>query len=170
MNNQKQPHKFSNGRVDILGEKMNDLFQMYDKIPAKQMTTFRDPLQGIWDNTSLSNIFFSNKNVDIIQNGMRAGVYEKSNGQYVISNQDEDTLRIIMRSVFLQNATNQPDNIIEQVKELNKIVWNITIPQLYGEAQGYYKYLSDASTMYTPLALPVFAENNDKQLVLKNWF
>ena len=162
--------KSSNGRIDIKGPKMEDLFQMYDRIPVSQTLSFRDPVEGIWTNTELSNAFFSSKNITIIQNGLRAGVYKRSNGQYVIGNQEEDTLNIIMRSVFLQNSRNLLDNIIEQVQQLNKIVWDITIPQVYGEAQGYQKYLYDASNMYTPIAPPVFAKNNDKQLILKPWF
>jgi hypothetical protein len=106
----------------------------------------------------------------IIQNGIRAGVYKKSNGQYVISDQDGDTLKIIMRSVFLQHTSNQPTNIKGQVNELNKIVLDYSIPQVYSEAVGYHKYLEDASTMYTPIAPPIMSSNNDKQLVLKPWF
>ena len=160
----------SNGRVDINGPKTTDLFQMYDKIPVNQCTTFRNPTEGLWDNTALSNAFFSAENMVIIQNGIRAGVYQKSNGQYVISDQDGDTLKIIMRSVFLQHTSNQPNNIKGQVNELNKIVLDYAIPQVYSEAVGYYKYLEDASTMYTPIAPPVMSSNNDKQLVFKPWF
>jgi hypothetical protein len=160
----------SNGRVDINGPKTSDLFQMYDKIPVNQCTTFRNPTEGLWDNTALSNAFFSAENMVIIQNGIRAGVYNKSNGQYVISDQDGDTLKIIMRSIFLQHTSNQPTNIKGQVNELNKIVLDYAIPQVYSEAVGYYKYLEDASTMYTPIAPPVMSSNNDKQLVLKPWF
>jgi len=162
--------KGSNGRVDINGPKMESLFQMYDRIPVSQTLSFRDPVEGIWHNTELSNNFFSGRNIDILQNGLRVGVYKRSNGQYVISNQDEDTLKIIMRSVFLQNSRNLETNIMEQVDELNKIVWDITIPQVYGEAQGYQKYLYDASNMYTPISPPVLSKNNDKQLILKTWF
>jgi len=164
------PTKSSNGRVDINGPKTKDLFQMYDKIPVNQCATYRNPTEGIWDNTSLSNHFFSEKNITTIQNGMREGVYLRSNGQYTIGVQDGDTLKIIMRSIFLQHAANQPTNIKQQIYELNKIVWDYTIPQLYAEAQGYHKYLQDASTMYTPIAPPVLAKNNDKQLILKPWF
>jgi hypothetical protein len=160
----------SNGRVDINGPKTSDLFQMYDKIPVNQCTTFRNPTEGLWDNTALSNAFFSAENMVIIQNGIRAGVYKKSNGRYVISDQDGDTLKIIMRSIFLQHTSNQPTNIKGQVNELNKIVLDYAIPQVYSEAVGYYKYLEDASTMYTPIAPPVMSSNNDKQLVLKPWF
>jgi len=160
----------SNGRVDINGPKTSDLFQMYDKIPVNQCTTFRNPTEGLWDNTALSNAFFSAENMVIIQNGIRVGVYQKSNGQYVISDQDGDTLKIIMRSIFLQHTSNQPTNIKGQVNELNKIVLDYSIPQVYSEAVGYYKYLEDASTMYTPMPPPVMSSNNDKQLVLKPWF
>ena len=133
--------KPSNGRVDINGPKTTDLFQMYDKIPVNQCSTFRNPTEGLWDNTALSNAFFSAENMVIIQNGIRAGVYKKSNGQYVISDQDGDTLKIIMRSIFLQHTSNQPTNIKGQVNELNKIVLDYAIPQVYSEAVGYYKYL-----------------------------
>jgi len=162
--------KISNGRVNIFSPKTTDLFQMYDKIPVNQCLTFRNPTEGLWDETNLSKVFFSGKNICIIQNGIRAGVYERSNGQFVISNQDEDTLKIIMRSIFLQHAANQKNNITEQVRNLNKIVWDYCIPQVYGEVQGYKQYIVDASTMYTPIAHPIMTKNNDKELQLKPWF
>ena len=160
----------SNGRVDINGPKTKDLFNIYDKIPAKQCATLRNPTEGLWDNTSLSDTFFSQQNIQIIQNGIRAGVYDMSKGQYIIGNQECDTLKIIMRSLFLQYAANQPDNIKKQVTELNKMVLDYCIPQVYGEAHGYHKYIVDASTMYTPIARPVMSSNNDKQLGLNPWF
>jgi len=160
----------SNGRVNIFTPKTTDLFQMYDKIPVNQVSTFRNPTEGLWNNTDLSNAFFCQQNMQIIQNGLRNGVFEKSNGQFVIGNQDGDTLKIIMRSTFLQHAANQPDNISKQVNQLNKIVLDYAIPQVYSEAIGYNKYLVDVSTMYKPMDPPILAKNNDKQLVLKPWF
>jgi hypothetical protein len=75
-----------------------------------------------------------------------------------------------MRSIFLQNAANQPTNIKGQVEQLNQIVLNYAVDQVYSEAIGYYKYIEDASTMYTPMDPPIMSSNNDKQLVLKPWF
>jgi hypothetical protein len=143
---------------------------MYDKIPANQCVTFRNATEGLWDQTTLSKIFFSQHNIQIVQNGIRAGVYYKSNGQYTIGQQDCDSLKIIMRSVFLQYSANQPNNISQQIKELNKIVLNYCIQQVYSEAQGYMKYIDDASTLVVPIAHPVQASNNDRQLELKRWF
>jgi hypothetical protein len=167
--------KTSNGRIDIINKTQSpdlcNLFAMYDKIPANQCATFREPTLGQWDETPLSKTFFSKENIQIIQNGIRAGVYEKSNGQYTIGNQDCDALKIIMRSVFLQNAANQPMNIASQVEELNKIVLDYCVSHVYSEAKGYMKYLYDASTLVVPLATPIVECQKDKNnYKMPNWF
>ena len=163
-------NRTNNGRVDIKTPNTSKLFQMYDKIPANQCTTFRSATEGLWDSTTLSQVFFSEQNIQIIQNGIRAGVYKKSNGQYVIGPQDCDSLKIIMRSVFLQYSANQPNNISEQITELNKIVLDYCIQQVYSEAQGYMTYVNDVSTLVVPIERPVMTSNNDRQLELKRWF
>jgi hypothetical protein len=163
-------NKSNNGRVDIKSPNTSTLFEMYDKIPANQCVTFRNPTEGLWTDTTLSQAFFSQQNIQIIQNGIRSGVYHKSNGQYTIGPQDCDSLKIVMRSVYLQNAANQPNNITEQIAELNKIVLNYCIQQVYSEAQGYMKYIDDASTLVVPIAHPVMANNSDRELEFKTWF
>ncbi len=160
----------NNGRVDIKSPNTSNLFAMFDKIPANQCATFRNPTEGLWDETYLSKAFFSHQNIQLIQNGIRAGVYHRSNGQYLIGPQDCDPLKIIMRSVYLQYSANQPNNVTQQIEELNKIVLNYCIQQVYGEAQGYLKYIDDASTLVVPIAHPVMANNTDRTLELKTWF
>lgn len=163
-------NRVNNGRINIKSPNTSALFQMYDKIPANQCVTFRNATGGLWNETPLSQAFFSQQNIQIIQNGIRAGVYKISNGQYVIGDQDCDSIKIIMRSVFLQYSANQPNNITQQIEELNKIVLNYCIQQVYSEAQGYMKYVDDASTLVVPIAHPVQASNTDRQLEFKGWF
>ena len=163
-------NKSNNGRVDIKSPNTSSLFEMYDKIPANQCVTFRNPTEGLWTDTTLSQAFFSQQNIQILQNGIRSGVYNKSNGQYTIGAQDCDSLKIVMRSVYLQNAANQPNNITGQIVELNKIVLNYCIQQVYSEAQGYMKDIDDASTLVVPIAHPVMANNSDRELEFKTWF
>ena len=158
-----------NGRIDIKTPTTSSLFKLYDKIPANQCATFRNPNEGIWDNTELSNAFFSFKNMEVLQNGIRNGVYTKSNGQYTIGPQDCDTLKIIMKSVFLQHSLNRPTDITGQVQQLNKYVLNYCINQVYGEAQGYMKYIDDVSTLAVPLSHPIM-EHHEKELQQKPWF
>lgn len=159
-----------NGRVDIKSPNTKDLFSMYDKIPANQCSTFRNPTEGLWDETMLSKAFFSYENIKILQNGIRSGVYKRSNSQYVIGDQDCDSLKIVMRSVYLQHAANQVNNIPQQIEALNQLVLNYCIEQVYSEAQGYMKYLFDASTLVVPISHPVMADNSDRELTLKPWF
>ena len=159
-----------NGRVDIKGPSTSTLFNMYDKIPAHQCTTFRNPVEGLWDETNLSRAFFSLQNIQMIQNGIRAGVHAKSNGQYLIGPQDCDSLKVVMRSMFLQHSANKPTDVSQQINELNKMVLNYCIQQVYSEAQGYMKYMNDVSTLAVPIAHPVMTSNNDRQLQQKPWF
>ena len=162
----------SNGRVDILNPPdIAQLFSMYDKIPANQCTTFRNATIGQWDENSLSIAYFSKENIQILQNGIRAGVYKQSNGQYVIGPQDCDSLKVIMRAIFLQNSANLPQNIAGQIQQLNQMVLNYAVPAVYGEAQGYVKYLHDASTLVVPLAAPVCdAQYDKKNYKMPKWF
>ena len=159
----------TNGRVDILNYNPYDRFNLHDKIPAGTSTDYRSALTGNWNNNTLSNVFFSKENIRIIQNGLKAGVYKISNGRFLIGDQDEDTLKIIMRSIFLQSATNLPTNISEQVESLNKLVIDYGVPQIYGEAQGYVKYKNDVSTLVVPIQRPTSTYSNNT-LELKPWF
>ena len=160
----------SNGRVNIISPDTNALFKLYDKIPANQCVTFRNATDGIWNETTLSQVFFSVENIQLLQNGIRSGVYHKSNGQYVVGDQDCDVLKIVMRSVYLQHSANQQINITQQIEQLNQIVLDYCIPQVYSEAQSYIKYIYDASTLVVPIAHPVMADNTDRQLEFKRWF
>ena len=160
----------SNGRVNILGPNTDMRFSMMDRIPVAQCSSFREAMTGNWNNTPLSDAYFSAKNIQMLQNGIRSGVYNKSNGQYVIGEQNCDELKIIMRSVFLQHSKNLAIDIPGQIRTLNDFVFNYAINQVYGEADGYMKYKRDASTLVVPLSTPILSYSNDKQLELKHWF
>jgi|TARA_B100000787_G_scaffold169828_1_gene162462 hypothetical protein len=156
-----------NGRVDIMGPNTAAVFSLSDRIPVNQMSSYREAMTGNWNNTPLSNAFFSRANIQAIQNGIRIGVYNRSNQQYLIGNQNGDELKIIMRSIFLQNAQNNPDNIPLQIDTLNNLVLEYAVHQVYGEAEGYMKYKRDASTLVMPMEPPVMTTCNDKQLLYK---
>ena len=167
--------KGSNGRIDIISKTespdITNLFALYDKIPANQCATFREPTLGQWNETELSKAYFSKENIQIIQNGIRAGVYKKSNKQYIIAPQDCDSLKIIMRSIFLQHSANQPIHISQQVEQLNKMVLDYCIQHVYSEAQSYMKYLYDVSSLAVPMSTPVVETQKDKyDYKMPNWF
>lgn len=164
-------HEKYNGRIDLKTPDTSKLFDLYDKIPNAECTTFRNPTTGLWNDTILSSAFFSKENVQIIQNGIRMGVYQRSNNQYIIDDQNSDSIKVVMRSIFLQNSKHSNDiDITTQISKLNNLVLKYCIHQVYGEAKGYMKYLSDVSTLAVPISHPVMSNTNDKQLELKTWF
>lgn len=159
----------TNGRIDIISPTLNNQFELSDKIPVHTTAAFRDAMTGNWMNTPLSLAYFSSENINIIQNNIRKGVYDKSNGEFVIGLQDEDELKIIMRSVFLQNSLNLKTNIRQQIRDLNALVESYAIDQVYKEAISYLKYKRDASNMYALLALPSNSSTRGKTLELQRF-
>jgi hypothetical protein len=159
----------ANGRVNILEESSQNVFSLYDKIPIDQkMSSYNDALTGNFEKSNLSRAFFSAKNIIIIQNSLMANVHKASNGHFNIGYQNEDTLKIIMRSVFLQHSANLCTNITEQIVELNKIVSEYCVPKLCSEASAYIKYKNDISILAVPLNRPISTYNNNT-LELKNF-
>ena len=163
----------TNGRINLVPTAPNiqNLFAMYDKIPANQSVNFRESTNGIWTETQLSATFFSHENMQIIQNGIRKGVYERSKGEFLIAPQDINSLKVIMRSVFLQNSENKNTNIPGQINKLNKVVLEYCIEQVYGEALGYMNYLRDVSSAPEPMAPPIMDYTESRRTHKMNpWF
>lgn len=159
----------TNGRINIMDPNMNQ-FSLFDKIPVDKATSFHEAMTGNFQDSTLSLAYFSKDNIQIVQNAIRAGVYEVSKHQYVIDNQNGDNLKIIMRSVFLQSSTNLANQITQQIQALNDLVVEYCVKQIYSEAQAYVNYKRDASTMYTPIDRPTQPDFNNKTLELKHWF
>ena len=155
----------ANGRIDVL-QPPNHL-ALYDT--PTQSSKYNEAMTGNWLDSPLSNAFFSVQNQQLLQNGIRAGVYQKSGNKFMISQQSDTNLKMIMRAMFLEHSQNRPDHIREQIQELNNYVLNYCIPRIYGEAQGYLKYLQDASTLVVPMSNPIHI-SMDKTLELKPFF
>jgi hypothetical protein len=163
-----------NGRVNIMDlPDSNTRFRMYEKIALKNKATeYRNPVAGILEDNMLEKVYFSSGNIQILQNGLRAGVYQMSKDKkIVLPPQNIDNLKIIMRSMYLQYAEHREDiSVTSQVETLNKIVLDYVIPTLYNETMGYMKYLEDQSTLVRPLSMPNVVDRDYKQLELKPWF
>ena len=117
--------------------------------------TETDMLRGNWEANSLTSVYFSVKNVDVVQNAIRSEVYRLSGDKkWVIDNQSADELQIVMRGLFYQYAKNLPTDIPGQVAELNSLVIDWCVPKIMAEVQHYQFYLNDISHMPVPLQTP----------------
>jgi hypothetical protein len=160
-----------NGRVNIVDPpSLETQLKMQERIAVKNKTSeYRDALSGILEDNILSNAYFSKENIQIIQNGLRAGVYTMSGNKFSIAPQNIDTLKIIMRSIYLQYAEHLPHDITGQIAKLNRLVLDYAVPTVFNEATGYVKYMQDQSTLVVPLEHPRQHDRQYKQLELKKW-
>ena len=160
-----------NGRIDIMQHTPGNQFELFDKIHVNDNSSFRDAMVGNWSDNQLSKAFFSGENIQIIQNGIRAGVYKMSQGRFNVGPQDVTNLKIIMRSIFLQYAANKPTHIKEQISALNTLVLDYCVPNVHGEAVAYLKYKNDVTMLAVPEPRPISDNNKgDRVLELKPWF
>ena len=161
-----------NGQVNLMEpEDATVRFKMFERIAIKNKATeYRNPLEGIWEDSLLARLYFSAENIQILQNGIRAGVYRMSKNKYSIPPQNQDALKIVMRSIYLQYTTNSPNNITQQIETLNELVWDYCVPFVYNECIAYMKYMEDQSTLVMPMERSIPVDRDFKQLELKSWF
>ena len=160
----------ANGRVNIMGPNISTKFSMMDKIPLTTNTDYSNVLTGTFERTRLSDAYFSQNNIQIIQNALRKGVYDKSNQKILVDQQPQDQIVSIMRSMFYQHSKNLDTNISQQIEDLNKYVIDFCVNQVFNEAVAYLKYKEDSSKMHVPMRAPLYSNKTDKTLELKPWF
>ena len=118
-------------------------------------------LKGVLDETLLSNTFFSVDNIQNLQNMIRYYFYKEKNK--VISEQSNNELITIMRGIYLKYsnaAANTPDKIKDEVIELNKIVSEFALKQIYINYDNFNRYIKEIQTLPEPLELPKVSNRN----------
>jgi hypothetical protein len=160
-----------NGRVDVLSnETVAGKIAMFEKIATNnKAASYCDALKGQWEDNVISQVFFCKENVQIIQNAIRAEVYQKSGNKYMLAPPGMDHLMIVMRSTFLNYVEYQMENITKQVERLNRIVIDWCVKELYSASQAYVNYLEDQSSIYHTIPRPLNHDREYKQLQLKDW-
>ena len=142
-----------NGRVAFANEESQSNLPGFATDTSVEQNFQTDMLRGNWEQSPVSQMFFSGENVEQIQNQIRKNVFERSKPKgYVIDKQSVEELKIIMRAIFLQYARNLPNDISGQVADLNEKVLNWSVPHILSAVDHYFFYLNDISHMPVPLA------------------
>lgn len=122
----------------------------------------QDQLKGILDETLLSNTFFSVGNIKNIQDMIRYYFHKEKND--IISEQNNNELLTIMRGIYLKysnSAAVSQSEIISEVRELNNIVVEYSLKQIYINYDNYNRYIKEIQTLPVPLPLPKIPEKNN---------
>ena len=154
--NYTQTPQYSNGRVPLDGTGSINVKDIPYVDNAGTKNNFQvESLYGIQETSQLNQLFFSKRNMEIIQNGIRYNVYVKTNKTHIIGKQPDIELQIIMRGFYLQYSLNLPNKIKEQIEYLNKLVIDYSVEQLIPEIENYLGYLKEISFQPIPIDLPV---------------
>lgn len=141
----------NNGRVTDLHQSNLTTYSFFHE-KNKDPNHFRtQAVKHIHTESPVANVFFSAENIQILQDGIRYMVYAKSSDKYIIGNQSETELQIVMRSIYLQYSKNTSSNIPDQVKELNTKVLDYTVPIIINEVHNYKQYTHDISQLPIPM-------------------
>ena len=113
-------------------------------------------LKGIIEETPLSQIFFSEMNMNVLQKAIRFNVNKKTNE--IIDYQSTNELFTIMRSIFLQegDAGVYSKDIAKHIRKLNGLVIEFAVHQISNQVSQHKEYLTKISTLPVPLKNPIY--------------
>ena len=103
----------------------------------------RDMIGHIHKSTLLNEVFFSADNIAKLQQDIQDQVFLMSGNKYRIDKQDEQQLKIIMRSYYLMYAENNDLKVAEELDSLNKRVVGYSAAKVYSEVDFYHFYVQD---------------------------
>jgi len=108
----------------------------------------------------ISQHFFSDENIEIINKMLVMNVFNKSKNTIKIPFQPKQDIFIVMQWVYVHYARHLPFKIKEQILELNQKVVTQLAPELMTQAQQHIDYLRDISKPMEPLPPPISASRD----------
>lgn len=105
--------------------------------------------------TPLNEVFFSQSNIDKLQKEIADQVHAMSGGKYSIGRQDDQQLKLIMRSYYLMYGQNNSANVAGELEDLNRRVIGYAAGKIYSEVDFHQFYLKDLEQFPEPIANPM---------------
>jgi hypothetical protein len=152
----------SRKNVHLFDQNYKD-FALYNEhqAPAAVNNTYRDILKTVVERDAVSDMFFSHKNLQFLKHFICDNIYKKSGGLYRITPeaQSDNSLLEVMRSIYLEYSKHLPDQIKEQVAELNYLVATDMIPRTISSIQLNLAYQRDQSQQPLPMDRPQYVSS-----------
>jgi hypothetical protein len=137
-----------------LNEKSSRPYSLYDTRPPIYDDTRRELVGHIHRPTPLNTIFFSKANIDQVQSEIQQQVYLMTDSKHRIDKQNEDDLKLIMRSYYLMFGLNSSE-VARDLKDLNSRVVGYASAKIFSELDFYLFYRKDIEDFAPPIANPI---------------
>ena len=134
-----------NGRVIIDNDNVKK-FNLFEDIDNGYKSCNNNNLNNLQSDSLLSTVFFSDDNMNIIQNAIRYKIWVLTDKKQIISKQCNIQLNIIMKSIYFQYSKNLISKIKEQIIDLNDKVIDYCVNNIYNNLQQYKTYTNDISS------------------------
>tara|TARA_Y100000389_G_C17371280_1_gene469188 strand:+ start:620 stop:1075 length:456 start_codon:yes stop_codon:yes gene_type:complete len=134
-------------------------------------------VSGIYERNLLSDIYFSKKNTILIQTKIKKNILDKYN--YKISDQSNEELIIIMKSIYMDNSTNNyktKNDLKKEIQRLNTLIINYCTTNIINNIKEYTTYLDKIDNPFDTIQInPIDRSINtnskgEKTLELKPFF
>lgn len=113
----------------------------------------KETIQYRHSNTTLNEQFFSESNMNVLQERIQREVRQMVNAE--IGRQSEPDLMLVMRSYYLQYARNNPDEVATELIDLNERVVGFCSNRIAVEVEAYRYFRQDILDFPTPIARPI---------------
>ena len=142
----------NNGRIDNINQAFDSIPMFRENNNNNNNNNYKDKaVSNIQQKTLLSEMFFSEENINNLHNIIRYRIYNMTDNKHIISRQSDADLKIVMRSYYLQYSKHNPNEIKKQIQELNEMVLAYCIPQIYNELIQHIGYVNDIQQLPTPI-------------------
>ena len=158
----------SNSARINLGNCVSKPFELYENMNIANKEKYGNT--GNQQKSKLSDLYYSQANIDYLQDEIIRQVFEKSDGKYKIAKQNEDELIIVMKSIFLQNARNSDIDLQYQINVLNKLVLDYCVDNVYVNLLQYVKYIDDITKEQTIMDRPQNVDIKGSKTLMPNHF
>jgi hypothetical protein len=125
-----------------------------------------EAIKGLHCKSKLSNIYFSDENIQRIQKKIKKKIFELSKGKFRLDvDQDEKSIYIVMRAIYIENARHLQGQEIRQCKRLNDLVVDQIAPSMITEIKQYYGYLREINKPLTMMPRAINVNNAGRKLL-----
>jgi hypothetical protein len=176
------PNEYSDGDIESFDYKFKKLqesrfdfskkcnitpYETNDDNNVSKNNFSNEMLKSHLESTPLSKHFFSKCNLDHLQQLIIDNIYILSNKKFKIKRQSDKELLIIMRHIYLNEANNNDNNIIEQVNILNDTIIKKIIPPLLSNIIQHQSYLQKINNPLPVISHPVNVNSSNNKTTLE---
>jgi hypothetical protein len=157
----------NNGRVSSI-KTVEDIVLPFDGDVVINKDNRDTAIKGLIEQNSVNDIFFSDMNMKVIQQTIRYKVHQNTNN--VISEQSQNELYVIMRSIMLEfaNFRVEVSGIASEIRRLNQKVIEYAVDNITSNVKQHDGYIKDLSKLPEPLDMPIYQNKSNYTYDISN--